>query len=176
MLFIICFLLLLTAYVGTGAVYSRGRYANILAQAEQDSYDFKVIESTKKEMRELDKTYSEMRSTNYTQITKHHTSGCDKARYSHIGVCDCGAVKKNRNRHNELSKKIEGRIDEPDVTKPILFWPAYMLGDFVRNGEPSDKELARRMKELSEAEHNVKIAELRAREAAALDKELEALR
>lgn len=173
MLALIIVLMVLTTYFGTGTIYSRGRYANILAEYSMKRTDFKAIAEAKQAVAALDDDYNKMvNSTNSKIIRSYHSGGCDKSLYNFIGNCDCGATKKNRRLVQEHMKTINGTYDEPDVIKPILFWPGYVLTNFVKNGEPADKDLARRQKELAQAEHDAELAELRAREAAALDKEL----
>lgn len=173
MVFIILFVLF--TYMTVGAVYSRKRYANILATAKTKVSDFKAIEVNKKRLAELQNQNELMRSSHKVDtLSRYHKSGCDKIRYPNIGTCDCGALRANEKALNECQRSLDGVIDEPSTFKPMLFWPLYLTEDFIKSGSANTIE-AKRALEIEQAEHNAHIAEIRAREAKALDEELKAL-
>lgn len=134
MVFVLLFFSLLLPYLATGVHYSRNRYATLMAAASQTSKDLKKIASSKSIVENALRDKKEASSTNPVLIAKHHTMSCDKSRYSYIGVCNCGFVKKNSAVIQKARDFLEGKIDEPEVIKPMLLWPGYAMTSYLKSG------------------------------------------
>lgn len=130
-------LVLLLPYLAVGAKYSRTRYAAIMASANQKTQDVAAIKTAKKKVESFNSDIREARSTNITALIKHHKPGCDKVRYSHIGSCDCGFLSRHQAELEKHQNFLEGKVDEPDVIKPMLLWPGYGIVDYLKSGTVS---------------------------------------
>jgi hypothetical protein len=165
------------SYVMAGAVVARKRYAALYVPATpgieaspQDAANTKT--SLLKELDLLKRSEVE------------HTHSCEANGWStpgyRIQYCNCGAYKGRDIRIAKINAMLTNGTyvievaavpaQAPSIPRNVLGWPGYLLADFVK--APVSAGEKQRATELAEARHNATLAELRAREAEALDKEL----
>ncbi len=175
--------LLITMYLMIGLVYSRKRYATLAFERKAAlPTPTEKDKAARARIAVLDENTKEL-SAPMSKDPVVHGVGCGALGFHNADYrkqwCNCGVYKKlqaidRERRELKMGVAPNGEYKEPEKYLPVVFWFAYMAGDFVSSGTPADSEAVRRAKEIAEATHAADMAEIRARESAALDRELEA--
>lgn len=154
----------LIAYLITGMTMERNRYA--LARVKCDS-----IEMNRDY---YDRLYDEAKAK---RDSIPHKSYCFTYISGNHSCQNCTTTNSDNWRKYTLEMKEAkaGRSRAPVAAvspTAVFFWPGVLGVNWIKSGEPKNSPEAQRLREIAEAKHDAEIAELRARESRALDKEL----
>lgn len=127
MLVLVILLTMLSTYMVAGAKYARGRYAVLMNQAEQTQADASLRASKENKLRELEKIHP-------FRDKRYHNPKCSQHNYNHIAACNCGSMDKIYKEQADLREYLGGTIPEPEVFKPMVFWPLYVMSSYLKSG------------------------------------------
>ena len=155
--------LLLLVYFIPGILIERRRYAIA---------DFKV-KSFEPTNEFYEKKYRE------AELERESLShGICNLKYPSLAVRGCDCIRQRK--WNKLGREMREAKDrtttlpaarvEPAI---IALWPGYLVGQFIKSGEPPATPEVTRLREIEQARHDAELAEIRLREEVALDEQLE---